>query len=369
MPRELASLLRHQRTTILERWQHRVAELADTLHISRIEMLDHMPMFVDGLIAVLDGAPATAEEAEAPAQEAGALHGAQRLSVGFDVDEVVREYGILADVFLEIVTTAGTTLANEDVRSLFTAVNAGAAEAVREYVRRRDEELAREQARHRAFVAHELRTPLSTALAASSLLTLMHPTLVEGRPMQLLGRSLDQVRDLIDQVLVAGRLDAGVEPDRTDLDLVALVRELEDTLRPEAESRQVTIDVGTPATLCVQGDRRLLHSAIANLLRNAVKYTRPASTIRVTLRTDKDDAVCEVQDGCGGIVAGNWATIFEPYARGDDAKSRQREGLGLGLAIAKQAAEAHGGALSVRNLDGVGCVFELRVPLSAPLSA
>ncbi|MEO6027550.1 MAG: HAMP domain-containing sensor histidine kinase [Candidatus Binatia bacterium] len=369
MPRELAALLRHERATILERWQHRVAELVDTLHTSRIELLDHMPMFVDGLIAVLDGQTATAEEAEAPAQEAGAMHGAQRLSVGFDVDEVVREYGILADVFLEIVTTAGRTLATEDVRALFAAVNAGAAEAVREYIRRRDEELVREQARHRAFVAHELRTPLATALAASSLLTLTNPTLGEGRPMQLLGRSLQQVRELIDQVLIAGRLDAGIELDHAELDLVALVREIEDTLRPEAESRQVTIELVTPTTLVVQADRRLLHSAIANLLRNAVKYTRPASTVEITLHPDKDDAVLEVKDGCGGIVASNWATIFEPYARGDDAKSRQREGLGLGLAIAKQSAEAHGGTLSVRNLDGDGCVFELRLPLAAPVSA
>ncbi len=369
MPRELASLLRHERATILERWQRRVAELADALHVSRIELLDHMPMFVDGLITVLDGRPATAEEAEAPAQESGAMHGAQRLSVGFDVDEVVREYGILADVFLEIVTTTGATLATADVRALFAAVNAGAAEAVREYTRRRDEELAREQARHRAFVAHELRTPLATALAASSLLTLTNPTLGEGRPMQLLGRSLDQVRELIDQVLIAGRLDAGIEPDRSDLDLVALVRELEDQLRPEAESRQVTITLDAPATLSVSADRRMLHSAVANLLRNAVKYTQPSTTVHVSVRTDKHDAVLEVRDGCGGIVASNWATIFEPYARGDDAKSRQREGLGLGLAIAKQSAEAHGGTLAVRNLDGDGCVFELRLPRVAPVSA
>jgi len=76
-----------------------------------------------------------------------------------------------------------------------------------------------------------------------------------------------------------------------------------------------------------------------------------------------------VADGCGGITATNWATLFEPYARGDDATARQRDGLGLGLAIAKQAAEAHGGTLSVRNVEATGCVFELRVPRTAPSAA
>jgi signal transduction histidine kinase len=365
----LASLLRQQRSAILDRWQRRVAELADANHISRIELLDHMPTFVDGLIVMLEQPASAPADPEAPAQATAPLHGAQRLAVGFDVDEVVREYGILGDVFLEIVAAAGTAIDTAGVRRLFTAVNVGAAEAVREYVRRRDEELRREQARHRAFVAHELRTPIATALAASSLLSLAHPALAGARPMHLLGKSLDQVRDLIDAVLVAGRLDAGVDPVRSDIDFAALVREIDELVRPEAESRRVTLTVDAPAALPVQADRRLLHSAVANLVRNAVKYTRPGTTVRLALSSDAGDAVLDVTDECGGITAGNWASIFEPYARGDDAQSRQRDGLGLGLAIAKQSAEAHGGALAVRNLDGQGCVFELRIPRAAPTSA
>jgi signal transduction histidine kinase len=185
--------------------------------------------------------------------------------------------------------------------------------------------------------------------------------------MQLLDRSLGRVRGLIDQMLIAGRLDAGVEPERADLDLVALLREVEDTLGPEAEARQVTIVVDLPPALHVDADARLLHSAIANLLRNAVKYTQSGSTVRVTLHEADGVVILEVADGCGGITDANWATIFEPYARGDNVVTRQRDGLGLGLAIAKQATEAHGGTLAVRNVAGHGCVFELRLPrVAAP---
>ncbi len=369
MPPEVGSLFRSKRTTILQRWQLRVAEMTETLQISRIELLDHMPTFVDGMILVLERQSASPASTEIPAQESAPMHGAQRLQVGFDVDEVIREYGILADVVLEVASEEGVTVASDDQRRLVAIVNAGAAEAVREYVQRRDEELQREQARHRAFVAHELRTPLSTALAAADLLSQVHPTVGEGRPMQLLGRALRQVRDLIDQVLVAGRLDAGVEPDRTDVDLVAMVRELEDALRPEAERRRVEITLDLPAALHAEVDRRLMHSAMANLFRNAIKYTRDGTAVHVSLRDVDGMVALDVTDACGGITASNWATIFEPYARGDDAAARQRDGLGLGLAIAKQSAEAHGGTLAVRNLEADGCIFELRIPRDAPAAA
>jgi signal transduction histidine kinase len=362
MSRQLGSFLHGKRTTILQRWQMRVAELTRTLKISRIELLDHMPSFVDGVIELFDRPSACAADDEAPAQAHASMHGAQRLHVGFDVDEVIREYGILADVLLEVANESDVTLPSDDHRRLITVVNAGAAEAVREYVRRRDEELAHEQARHRAFIAHELRTPLSTALAASQLLAQHHPDLEAGRPLQLLGRSLGRARELIDQMLMAGRLASGGAPDYADIDVAAVMRDLEDTLRPEAESRHVTLTLDVPSTALIRADARFLHSALANVMRNAVKYTGTGTTVRASLRDEGDVVVVEVADDCGGIIDGNWASIFEPYARGEQAAQRQSEGLGLGLAIAKEAAEAHGGTLSVRNVPSEGCVFELRLP-------
>ncbi len=359
MAPELGTLLRNERSTVLQRWQSRVAELTRALNISRIELLDHMPTFVDGLIALCERPSAGIA---APAETSAPMHGAQRLNVGFDIDEVIREYGILADVLLQVIDEADLAISVADHRRLVTAVNIGAAEAVREYSRRRDEELEREQGRHRAFIAHELRNPLAAAVAASNLLAQQNPTLSGARPMQLLDRSLGRVRQLVDQMLVAGRLDAGIEPERATLDLAALVREICDGLDQEAEARGVTLVLALPSALHVDADSRLMHSATANLLRNAVKYTANGSTVRVTLRESTDTVTLEVADGCGGITDANWASIFEPYARGESVATRQRDGLGLGLAIAKQATEAHGGTLAVRNVANEGCVFEMRLP-------
>jgi signal transduction histidine kinase len=362
MSREFVALLKTSRTAVLQQWQQRVAKMVEVMHLSRIELLDHMPAFVDSLIESMESQHRLGTEPE-DFPSAGADHGTQRLAVGFDVDEVAREYGILADVFLDALGPSLSADAMSDVRALLAAVNAGAAGAIREYVRERDEQLHRAQARHRAFIAHELRTPLSNAVARAVLLERLKPALAEEPSMVSLQRSLAHLRELIDQVLLAGALDAGVEPNRTDADLAQVLAEVAEGLRAEAEDLRVALKVESPAELPAKIDLVLVQSAITNLLRNAVKYTRPETTVRVALRAIDDNAVLEVFDQCGGITASNWTSFFEPFERGNDPKTQKRDGLGLGLAIAKQAVESHGGRLSVRNVPGQGCIFEIRIPL------
>jgi len=108
----VASFLRTKRAVILQRWQVRVAAMVTELSVSRIELIDHMPDFVDGLIVLLEVPLAQAQALDAPGREAAPLHGAQRLNVGFDVDEVFREYGILADVLLEVVNESSVAIAD-----------------------------------------------------------------------------------------------------------------------------------------------------------------------------------------------------------------------------------------------------------------
>src|SRR6185369_9696060 len=246
MPLEVAGALRQQRRLILQRWQHRVAALTASMNISRIELLDHMPDFVDGLIAGLSERDPDGTSGDQAARRYAPAHGEQRLHVGFDVDEVVREYGILTDVIIEVLVEA---LPNLDVRQLgrlLVAVNAGAAEAVSAYARHRDAELAREQGRHRAFIAHELRTPLMNAIVAATLLERRDPAIGAAAPTPILRRSLEQLRQLIDQVLIVGRLGSGIEPERAEVDVVALVREIAETVEPEAETRDVEMTVDVP---------------------------------------------------------------------------------------------------------------------------
>lgn len=104
----------------------------------------------------------------------------------------------------------------------------------------------------------------------------------------------------------------------------------------------------------------LLTSAMSNLLHNAVKFSRPGSTVRLGVHAANGLALLQVEDQCGGLAEDEPAQLFEPYVKKRDS---DRPGSGLGLAIVKRAVEAMKGELSVADLPGVGCVFSARFPL------
>jgi signal transduction histidine kinase len=321
-----------------------------------------MPAFVDEIIGILDeyvqeGPPATwSTTRNAPA------HGLQRLRVGFDVDEVVREYGLLVDVILHACTEATVPFDTAELRVLLHRINVGAAEAVGAYVLRRDQESQRQENTHRSFIAHELRTPIGSARAALTVLERTMPEFATSHAGDIVRRSVGQLSELVDQVLVAGTLGAGMDLQNADVDVAALLRNAEESLAYEALSRHVRLLTSAPPTLPMRGDARLLRSAVMNLVRNAIKFSRDGSDVLVHARLEQDDIVIEVADGCGGLPEDGWATMFEPFTQA----GANRAGFGLGLAIAKQAVEAHGGTIGVRNRSPTGCVFEVRIPAPHP---
>lgn len=112
----------------------------------------------------------------------------------------------------------------------------------------------------------------------------------------------------------------------------------------------------------IRGDPRFLRSALTNLIRNAVKYTRRDSAVAVRVRQAHGHVRVEVQDQCGGLPEGAIEKMFDPFVQ----LGKDRSGYGLGLAIGRQAAQSHGGTLTVHNLPGSGCVFVLELPPDVP---
>jgi len=236
-------------------------------------------------------------------------------------------------------------------------LNAGRALAVRAYVERRDTDVAHEHSQHVAFVAHELRGPLMAAFLSAT--TLQRQAQAEhDHSLSILVRSLTSLRELIDQVLIADTLSGGVQLARETFDLRALLEEVVNDATLAAERNQVELIVDAPHTLLYNGDRRLIRSAISNILGNAVKFTHEGRTINIRAQRSDNLTTIEVEDGCGGLPEGNAAELFEPSVQ----KGNDRSGFGLGLAIVKQAVAAHGGRTHVRNLPGHGCVFSLELP-------
>jgi signal transduction histidine kinase len=129
----------------------------------------------------------------------------------------------------------------------------------------------------------------------------------------------------------------------------AAVQDLEFTVAPVEEG------------LAVEGDRQILAAAVANLLQNAVKFTRPHGRVSLDACAVADRILIGVEDECGGLPEGKAEEIFRPF----EQISAERTGLGLGLPISRRGVEANGGKLYVRNVPGKGCVFIVDLPRAA----
>ena len=353
----LSDLLTSRRSAILERWVERIRWEHAPDGLSRGELWDHLPLILDELLTALrmreelrpDASPLPAES------PASAEHGSQRLRVGFDVEEVVREYGSLADILLDEVEAAGATLPVAELRLTLRSINTGIAEAISAYTRRRDEEQRRQSGHHVSFVAHELRGPIMTARTATAALSLA-PS--DKRLHAILDRSLQRLGELVDQVVTVDRLASDVELEREPIDLTMLLREVIEDSQAAGESRDVKVVLDVEPALPFSGDRRLLRSALGNLVSNAVKFTRIGGTVRVRANQGDGLVSLQVQDHCGGLPPGDPAELFKPFIQ----RGADRSGLGLGLAIVQQAVVAHGGQITVENAPGDGCTFTLILP-------
>jgi signal transduction histidine kinase len=343
----LANILRERRDSLARRWIERVrAQLPSEHALDDEEVLDSLHLFLDEVISAL--------AAERPLRTLGSsvaqAHGAQRQILQRDIADVVREYGLLFEAVVDECRAAGSgPFEPEEYARLAACLSRGAAEAVREFAELRALELRRQSWEHFAFLAHEIRGPLQTARISSRLLRSGNPG---GRAVEVLDRSLAQLSETIDQALIDARLrgiDAGAALQTEPLDLCPLLAQSVDDARPDAEARRISLELEARRPLPMTGDARVLRSAVGNLIRNAVKFTRTGGKVAVRAR----ERIIEIEDECGGLREGDEQRIFDAFRQtGED-----RSGFGLGLAIARQGIEAHAGTLSVQNLPGRGCRF------------
>jgi signal transduction histidine kinase len=225
-------------------------------------------------------------------------------------------------------------------------------------------------AAQRTFIAdasHELRTPL--ALLRGTAEMLQHRFRRDPqRDRALLADMLadcDQLQRLIEDLLTLARADVGqliVHPKPVQLDQL-----IGDACRRAlvlAEPRGIRLTWTLPGTTVAEVDPTWLAQLTWILLENALAYTEPGGTVQVGLTTAARHALLTVADTGIGIPPAHLPHIFDRFYRVDPARTRDSGGAGLGLAIARVIAEAHGGAIGVESREGAGSVFTVRLPLS-----
>jgi signal transduction histidine kinase len=233
---------------------------------------------------------------------------------------------------------------------------------------RRERRLAGRQLEFVAAVSHELRTPLTVIRSAAENLRdglVVEPARVReyGAVLREEGRRLT---DMVEQVLAFAGADSAGADRRRPVDVDRLLRAAVADVGLEAAGIEARVEV--EPGLHAAGDEATLAAALRNLLVNLRKYAAEGGFARVAARSAGSMVEIVVEDRGPGLGADEVRRVFEPFFRGRRAAESQAPGSGIGLALVRRIAEAHGGSVEVRPLER-GLAYVLRVPASAAPSA
>lgn len=337
--------------------------------VSTHEIEYGVPLFLTELVETLRLEATATPFASETIGSTAARHGAELLEAGFNITQVVHDYGDICQAVTEIAVERDAPISVEEFHTLNRCLDTAIAEAVTEHARITAQRRSAEEVERLGHVAHDLRDLLNSALLAFHTLR-RGAVAINGNTGAVLGRSLTGLQDLIDRTLSEVRLAAGAQQ-RELLSVPAFIDDLAATGGLHSEYRRVlfTVEPVDPA-LVVLADPQLLMSAVMNLLHNAFKNTPAGGAVALRAHAEGARLVIEVEDECGGIPESK-GDLFQPFG---ERRGTDRSGLGLGLSIARRAVRAHGGDVRIRNLPGKGCVFTIDVPLAgeaagAPLFA
>ena len=224
-----------------------------------------------------------------------------------------------------------------------------------------------------ANISHELRTPLT--LIVSPLEQLMERSAAlsaEARASVAIARQnalrlLRLINDLLEVVrLEEGKAQLEFEP----LELGRFVAAMTDSVRHLATLKGLTLDATAEEGLVVPADPARMEKVVLNVLTNAIKFTPPGGTIRASWRREEGRAVVEFADTGAGIPESHLPHIFDRFRQADGSSTRKYQGMGIGLALARDLVREHGGRLSARSRVGEGTILRIELPLAdAPAAA
>lgn len=320
-----------------------------------------LPVFLDQLGEALRKATAHEPLDHTEIQHSAFQHGHDLFHHGLTVDQVVHDYGDLCQVITALAIEQHTKVDVTDFRTLNLCLDDAIAGAVTSYSNERDRTVADAGTERLGVLAHEMRNILNSAMLAFGSIKegIVAPS---GSTGAMLERSHLRMQSLIDRSLTDVRLDAGVQnielvPVRDIIEEVAIGAAL------LAQTRGVQFAATrVDSTVFVEADRQIVAAALANLLQNAIKFTRGGTTVKLRASTTATRVLIEVEDQCGGLPPGSTEDLLRPF----EQRGKDRSGLGLGLSICRKAAAASGGELHIRDLPGHGCVFTLDLPKKPP---
>ncbi len=363
---ELARLIEHERDALLAEWRAQVRALPAARDLDVPTLNDHIPHLLAELATALRAGP-DETIAEALLDGSPPAHGLQRVKDAFDIEEVVAEYNILRGCIHDLAERNGLSMQGKPFHVLNRVLDGAIGLAVRSFASQKALEVQHRREEYLAFVAHDLRTPLSAISLTARVLELLlardrSETPETTQKFKTLNRNVQHLQDLIGKVLLENtnlETEVGVQLERRRFDLWPLVEALIHDLHPVAGTDSTRLVNAIPEDFVVYADASLLRRVFQNLIANAISYTpRGEVVIGASATGEGGTAECFVRDNGEGIPEDRRLTVFDKY----ETDSEKQGGLGLGLAIVKTFVEAHDGVVTVESELGVGTTFRFTLP-------
>jgi signal transduction histidine kinase len=369
----LADFILHDMESILARWEAFARTLLPAAaRLDSLALRDHAQPLLEAVAtdlstvqtreAQLQKSMGRASRLTDAPQTAAQTHAILRAQSGFDINQLVAEYRALRASVLELwMDDCQPEVPHpDDVIRFNEAMDQAVAESVSSF------SAQVEQARNLflGMLGHDMRSPLQTIQATASYLALINAGEGVSVAADRLVRTGARMQALLDDLCDFNRtrLGLGISIMPTDADLAAVFADETDQLRAAHPDRRIVLEA--PASLRGVWDGPRLQQLLGNLVLNAIKYGAPDALVRVVVTGDETEVRVEVKNEGRPIEPALLRKIFEPLQRGPDARDPQDGSLGLGLYIAREIAEAHGGRIDARSDEGE-TVFTVRLPRQA----
>lgn len=366
---ELAGAVRRSIQSVVDEWVAQVRKSlppADEMTFAQVR--DDLPVVLEQM------ARALAADKVAPTEkllEITPKHGEVRFHQSFNVDQIIAEYQLLRPLLIQQVAgVLGRALSPDEATALHAALDLVVRRSTAAFVDHQTRQLraaTEAQSKYLSFLSHDLRGGLNGVFLMIEVLRrelVKEPKFAESlEDLEMMRRSIFETIGTMDRFLHAERFRKGkvqVKPAR--LDLTHLVAEIATQFTYQAKDKGLELKVERSGPCVTTTDRELVSMIVQNLLSNAIKYTSKG-TVRASAKHAADGCLLSVTDEGMGIPEDKLGELFAPFTRGD---TQGQPGVGLGLSIARQAADMLGARLWAESEFGKGSTFFLQLPKEPP---
>ena len=367
--RPVATAILARVDAVLARWEQSVRDQlprADRLILAGL--LDELPEVLTELAGTLEADDGSHFDLLLKASDG---HGKLRFHQSYDVNELMIEFGLLRPILLDEVTThLGRGLSPSESAAMNMGLDAALRHSVTQFTAHQQDRLravAEAQSKYLSFLSHDLRGGLNGVLLMVEVLKRElagEPRFGESmQDLDAMRRSIMDTVGTMDRFLHAERFRSGkVQPRLTTMDLRYVLSDVMAGFTYLCKDKGVRLSFDIPSGQSVVTDKDLLVLIVQNLVSNAVKYTLPGTVVRLTCSAEPGGVrpvALRVSDEGPGIAPDRLGTLFDPFTRGE---THGQPGVGLGLSIARQAAELIRADLQAESTLGVGSTFTLLLP-------